>query len=166
MKNLSFLFLLLTGTVLFAVGRGVYPYKAYHQQAGAQPGYATITLDNTRVKIGEKFTVHLRFYSNTNNDFFNPFFQPLRPMPACLVLYDQQHNYLGTLMDTATISARRTVRASDWCYIPAGSFIGTPLGPFIAGNGLNAIIMKHSLPAGDYYLQVVYFKAFVAPSSR
>ena len=53
--------------------------------------------------------------------------------------------------------------SNDWCFIPSISFVGTAL-RLRAGSvpGTPFDVRSNRLPPGEYYLQMIYYRAFVS----
>ncbi len=133
------------------------PAEPFHEKQPLATGYAVLSVDKPTIKLGERFAVNIRFYNTSSGEyFFNPFFQRLIPKPAQLAIYDSNKQYVADLL-TWQGGSRRSVTAGDWTFIPTDCYVGTKL-TFTAGY--NPASSSRKLPAGDYYLQMIYFKAF------
>lgn len=133
--------------------------EAQNLKSGASAGVATLMVEKSTVKLGEKFTVDIRFFnSGCGDDFYNTFFNPLIPFPAQLAIYDGDKKYLGDLLAWEKFS-QISVTASNWTSIASDSYVGSILGPFTAGNFPPNGPGK--IPAGDYYIQMIYNKTYI-----
>jgi len=131
---------------------------------GSYRGHASITAGTSVVKLGEEYKVLVQFFNDGgSNQFFNPDFNGLVPIPACPVIYDANKKYIGKLWGPQCGSARG-IGKWDWKLVPTGSHVDTTLS-FKAEYIISAAYDGIQLPlsAGEYYLQVIYFKAFVSP---
>jgi hypothetical protein len=132
-------------------------------KCGSFRGYATLSLSKTTFKLGERFTADLRFTNISGGDYFyNPFLNRLVPLPASLAIFDSSKKYIGDLL-TWDGGSQVTVSSGDWQFIPGGCYVGTPIAYLTAGYvlGTEFGVMNHLLPPGEYYLQVIYFRAFI-----
>jgi hypothetical protein len=130
--------------------------------SGSQRGSATISADKQSVTVGETFSVDIRFLNGGGGDeFYNPFLRGLTPLPARLAIFSSDHKYLGDLIERQEVS-RRTLSADDWTFIPSLCYVGCAerltagYVPTTAEGG------SRTLPPGEYYVQMIYFKAFLA----
>jgi hypothetical protein len=132
--------------------------------SGSFRGYATLSLSQTRPRLGERFTADIRFTNRSGGDYFyNPFFNRLVPLPARLAIFDSSKKYLGDLL-TWEGGSQKAVSSGDWQFIPGDCYVGTPIADLTAGYvpGTEFGVMSHLLPPGEYHLQVIYLKAFIA----
>jgi hypothetical protein len=137
---------------------------AYSLEYGfSHRGEAKLDVSDAELPIGEKFTIELRFVCNGgSNWFYNPFFSGLAPYPAAIIVYDAEKNYVGDYL--YLIGGSRTRPSSrDWIYVLGSN--GTIGAEFqrIAGRvpGTRSASRATPLPPGTYYLQAVYFNAFI-----
>jgi hypothetical protein len=132
---------------------------------GSYRGHASITVGPPTVKLGEEYKVPVQFFNDGgSNQFFNPDFNGLIPIPACPVIYDINKKYIGKLWGPHSGSARG-IGKWDWKFVPPGSHVDTTLSfraEYITSAEYDGIQLL--LPAGDYYLQIIYFKAFICPN--
>jgi hypothetical protein len=131
---------------------------------GSRRGYATLTLNQTTLKLGERFSADIRFTNTSGGDcFYNPLFSRLTFLPARLAIFDSRKAYLGDLLLWEGGSWRGP-SAMDWQWVPGDCYVGTIIGHLTAGYvpGTESGVLGHPLPAGEYYLQVIYFNAFIA----
>ena len=111
------------------------------------------------VKLGEKFDIDIRFYNNGGGEYFyNPFFNRLIPLPAQLAIFDSEKKYLGDLIAWQG-GSQVGVSASCWTSIPSGGYVGIRLRSFTAGY-IPSLPPPRKFGAGDYYLQMIYYKVF------
>jgi hypothetical protein len=127
-------------------------------------GHASIAVGTSTLKLGEGYKVLIQFFNDGgSNHFFNPDFNGLIPIPVCPVIYDINKKYIGDLWRWEG-GSRRGVEGGDWKLVPAGSHVDYNWS-FIAGCVPGSYDGgQHLLPAGEYYLQVIYFKAFIGPN--
>ena len=119
-------------------------------------GEATLSIDKSKVKAGEFLSLDLHFFNRGQEQcFFNPFFTPRKVQPATIAVYDVNHNYIGDPTLLLPMVSALTVGPSDWLYIPGGRSVGIPL-------SLTLRFFGKDLPPGDYYVQIIYFKAYAA----
>jgi hypothetical protein len=130
--------------------------------SGSHRGSATISADPQSVALGETFSVDVRFLNSSPGDeFYNPFLGGQTPLPARLAIFSDDHKYLGDLI-TPEEASRRTFSAGDWTFVPSLCYVGcverltAGYVPATAESG------SQSLPPGEYYVQMIYFKAFLA----
>jgi hypothetical protein len=123
---------------------------------GQTAGHATLLLGKSAVTNRERFSVEYRFVNTgLRCGFYNPFLERGTPIPAELVIYDSDREYVGNLLQGGNGGALNRGRlASDTIWIPAGSSVGSQFGTCIPG-----------LAPGDYYLQIVFLQSFVWTSS-
>ena len=134
--------------------------EAKNLDSGSYRGYAQLNVDKPEIKLGSKYTIDIRFFNTGGGEnFYNPFFTGLIPLPAQLAIYDSKKKYLGDRLYMSEIISRRLASANDWIFVASNSYVGTLLGPFTAGY-LNG---TQKLPAGEYYLQMIYYRAYLAP---
>jgi hypothetical protein len=144
------------------------PFKeAYSLEHSVGPeGSAILTLANTKLKVGEKFMVDIRFEDGgVGGSVFNPFFNPLLPAPAALVMYNAKKEFVGNYL-APTSGSRSTPGSADYPFLPGNDcYVGVKL-TFWAGHGTG--FEGKSMPPGKYYLQVVFYRAFVTfnPTTR
>jgi len=169
MRWFVFISLLVVVSGLFGVdssqsaeaGKPDIQYKeGYNLNIGSFGGHAALTTDKTTVKLGETFTVDIRFFSESPGDYYNTYFNGLIPVPAKLAIFDSDKKYLGDLIEFIG-GSRRRASSHDWTYIPSQCYVGTFLHPFIAGYIPSQ--SRYKLPDGDYYLQMIYNKTFILP---
>ena len=125
-------------------------------------GSATITVDQQSVALGEPFSVDVRFLnSGAGDEFYNPFLRGRTPLPAMLAIFSSDHKYLGDLITRDEVS-RRTLSAEDWTFIPSLCYVGsveTLTAGYVAATTEGG---SRTLPPGEYYVQMIYFKSFLA----
>ncbi len=126
-------------------------------------GYASLSLKEAQIEIGKKFSVDIRFTNKSGGAYFyNPFFNRLIPLSAKLAIYNSKKEYIGNLLYWEG-GSRKNVASNDWKFIPADSYVGTPL-TFTAGYVPDTAhgVTSNLLPLGEYYLQMIYYKSFVS----
>lgn len=138
------------------VGTNSYTYLEKHDlDAGNARGYATLSVEPLITQTRDSLSIEVRFFNNgQRRDFWNPFFDPAIRPPAILALYDASHNYIGDLLQFHSGSAKLS---SDDAFtlIPSGGSVGKEFQVKLFYPG-------KQLPPGDYYLQVIYSKSFIA----
>ncbi len=130
-------------------------------EVGEYRGQAVLTVAPSAIKLGEKFSIDIRFINRgVTAHFFNPFFKPLiLPHPAQLAIFDGEKRYLGDLLAWPGGSVSVTT-SREWTYIPTDAYVGVVLQSVPAGY-LPPYGFK-KLPAGEYYLQLIYYRYFIA----
>jgi hypothetical protein len=136
--------------------------------SGSCRGSATISADKESVPLGEMFSVDVRFLNKSNGEtFYNPFLLDKGPLPVELAIYDADHKYLGHLFPTHLYES--SADGNDWIFIPSLCYVGCSV-KFMAGNVPEVAERGGSglLPPGEYCVQMIYFKAFLArnPAKR
>lgn len=161
MKNIKFIFTLLAILACSA---------AYAQQAKVEfkddiksnfdQGRAVISIATPVIERGEKFQLDVRFTSEGwGGTFFNVFLlNPGAGLPASLAMFDEKKNYLGNLLEWNG-GSRRNMTPDDWFRVPSGAYVGTTVNQRAGLFGFRV----EPLPAGTYYLQMIYNKSFTAP---
>ncbi len=123
---------------------------------GKYEGSATISVEKPVVELGKRYTVEIRFTnSGAPAEIFNPGFNQLLPLPGALVLFDKDNECLGGLF--LKVGSQRAVEPRDWITIPSSTFIGCHK-TFTAGRTGK----QSDVAPGNYFLQLIYFKVFVA----
>ena len=116
------------------------------------------------IVTGERFPVDLRFECTGGlTHVFNPFFNTLIPYSVAIVIYDSEQNYIGNYLARSEWESRTWPTRNDWVAVPGGrSSVGAHL-ELIAGHVPNtpSASVEHPLPPGTYYLQAIYFNAFI-----
>ncbi|MDR3561407.1 MAG: hypothetical protein P4N59_08210 [Negativicutes bacterium] len=150
-----------TTAIQVSLGTNTFPFAEKHDlDFGKIQGHVTLTANNFSIKAGESISMDLRLVNTgMSRDFFNPYFNPYTLPPAQIALYDGNHNYLGDLMSWINISYRG-ISWDDWTFVPGGgSYIGFTM-------TVKPNYARQPLPPGDYYLQLIYYKAFIALDPR
>lgn len=123
---------------------------------GSYRGHASITTGTTTVKLGEEYPLAIQFVNDGgSNRFFNPQFNGLLVIPARFPIYDVNKKFIGEFWG-AWDGSHRGANEGDWKVIPSGSHFDTTIrvtAGYVVGDG--------RLPAGEYYLQVIYSKALI-----
>jgi hypothetical protein len=130
--------------------------------SNSRRGSATITVDRQSVPLGEPFSVDIRFVnSGAGDEFYSPFLGGGMARPAILAIFNSDHKYLGDLIEREE-AARATLSLQDWTFVPSLCYVGrverltAGYVPATTAGGSRA------LPPGEYYVQMIYFKAFLA----
>jgi hypothetical protein len=122
----------------------------------------TIAVDKQSARLGELFSVDIRFLNSGGGDeFYNPFLRGQIPLPAGLAIFNSDHKYLGDLIEPEEAS-RLTPSADDWTFIPSLCYVGCVerlMAGYIPATSEHG---SQTLPPGEYYVQLVCFKAFLA----
>lgn len=138
-----------------------HPFKLSDNQ-----GRIEIALDQTVLQRGEQYAVNYKF-TNTNSSYpiYNWQFMRLIPLPGQLAIYDADKKYIGDLIAFECCS-QSSARLADWTYLYGGSYVGASLG-FHAGYVPMTKYGSTSnlLPPGQYYIQLIMYKAFVSERS-
>lgn len=126
-------------------------------------GKSELAASNPTVEYGGFVSLAVRF-SNMDDafpapTFLNPFLQQRDSLlPAMLAVFDKKHKYVGDLIESAEgIMPYNTI--GDWISIPAGCSIETRVNAQVGGPYL-------FVPAGTYYLQLIYNRSFITPRPR
>ena len=136
--------------------------------SGSYRGSATISADKQSVALGEPFSVDIRFLNSSGGDeFYNPFLGGQTPLPARLAIFSSDHKYLGDLIEREEL-ARETLGAGDWTFIPSLCYVGCVERLMAGYVPATAERGSQTLPPGEYYVQMIYFKGFLArnPTKR
>jgi hypothetical protein len=137
--------------------------ETHDLNSGSYRGHASISVEASTVTLGKEYAIHIQFFNDGgSNYFFNPDLHGLVPIPAYPVIYDINKKYIGKLWQWMG-GSQRGVEAGDWKLVPTGSHVdfnwkftaGYVPGVYDGG--------QHLLPAGEYYIQFIYYKAFVSP---
>lgn len=126
--------------------------------------HATLSLENTTVKLEELFAVNVCFYNQSGSElaFFNPYFNGLLSSPAQLAVFDSQKKYVGDLIQFIG-GSQAMMTPKDWVLIPQSGFVSTSLKVKLH-RVVSAVIpfeLSKAVPPGDYYLQMIYSKTFI-----
>lgn len=133
--------------------------------SGLSLGSATISVDPQNVTLGEPFSVDIRFLnSGGGEEFYNPFLGVQTPLPAVLAIFSSDHKYLGDLIERDEVS-RNALRAEDWTFVPSLCYVGRVERLTAGYIPATAESASRTLPPGEYYVQVIYFKGFLAPNA-
>jgi hypothetical protein len=130
--------------------------------SGSFRGSATISADRESVTLGEMFSVDFRFFNRSIADeFYNPFLRGQTPLPARLAIFNSDHKYLGDLITPDEVP-RQALSAQDWTFVPQLSYVGG-IERLTAGYiPPSSDSGSRMLPPGEYYVQMIYFKGFLA----
>ena len=149
-------------------GERAYPFKEQYDlfKHGGDRAKARLALLTPRVPIGERIDFEVLLVCEGRLHYLNPFLVPLKqPMlPAALVIYDRDKNYIGNLWFWEGGSSVRG--NGPWISVPAGGLIGrksSVMAGWVPGTRHSAV--NRPLPPGTYYLQVIYLNAFIGWSN-
>ena len=160
---ISIIILVSCPTLLLSEETKVAFSKQQDLNIGSYRGCALLSVKNSQIEIGQKFSVDTRFTNKSGGAYFyNPFFGRLILLSAGLAIYNSKKEYIGNLLYWER-GSQKTVTSNDWQFIPGGCYVGTPL-TFTAGYvpGTAHGVMSNLLPPGEYYLQMIYYKAFIS----
>lgn len=136
--------------------RDEYPLKSHRLMSG---GSATIAVSEQRVDASGWVEFDVRFsLQDGTGKVFNPFFNPLLPLPASVAVYDADHRYLGNCVELPVGSRRRAGpddRVQIWPGGYAGARLRRPAGALPSGQP------GKPLPPGKYYVQAIFYSGFV-----
>jgi hypothetical protein len=124
--------------------------------SGAIQGHVTLSVENPVIKAEDSLSTKVCLV-NTGKpwDFYNPCFTPRMPPPGQIALYDSNHKYLCEIIPFVSYSFIGE-SWDDWMFLPGGGC------SFEFPMNLRLTYYRRPLPPGDYYLQFVYYKAFIA----
>jgi hypothetical protein len=118
-----------------------------------------------RLRRGERYAFEYTFY-NTGGGYwvYNCFFNRLVALPGQLAIYDSKKEYVGDLIQFEG-GSQKGLGDDDWLFLYGGSHVGTGIG-FTAGYVPMTKYGSTSnlLPAGQYYVQLILYKAFLTPN--
>jgi len=130
--------------------------------SGSSRGSATISVDTQSVTLGEPFSADIRFLnSGGGEEFYNPFFGVQTPLPARLAIFSSDHKYLGDLIERDEAS-RKMLSVEDWTFLPSLCYVGCVQRLTAGYIPATAESASRTLPPGEYYVQVIYLKGFLA----
>lgn len=133
----------------------VFSFSEKRDLEGESKGYATLSVVKMPEKGGRKIALNVHFFALSGGGyFFNPFLKGLIPKPCALALYGSNRKFILDLL-AWTDGSQITVSRKDWVLIPASC------GVDVSFEVLLRDITKN-IPPGDYYLQMIYFRAFMA----
>ena len=139
------------------IARSDFPFVERHDlDSDDIHGSVTLSVENPAIKAGEVLSMRVRF-ENTGKpwDFYNPFFNSRIPLPGQIALYDSDHNYVCEIIPWVSSSVIG-MSWDDWTFLPGGGCsLEFPM-------RLKPTHYKAPLQPGDYYLQFIYYKAFIA----
>jgi hypothetical protein len=143
---------------------GGFPFKdEYPLDLGSSwvGGKAVLTLSKNTCRIDSTFEVDVRFINTAGRwgYVYNPFFVPVCDAPAALALYDKDKHFLGEYLYHEGSNAGTPV--GSFVAIPASGYAGATIKIFankMASSGVK-------ISPGTYYLQVIYFNAFLGIDS-
>jgi hypothetical protein len=117
------------------------------------------------VARGTPYSIEIEFHNaGEGKQFYNVFFNRGVPLAAQLAIFNSEKEYLGDLLYREKIS-RKSIDASDWTFLPSGSYVGIKL-DLMGANIFNPKYgdKVHLLEAGTYYIQMIFYRAFVWPN--
>jgi hypothetical protein len=140
-----------------ALGAKNFPFIDEHNlDFGNVHGAVSLSVEKQSIRAGEALSMRVRFV-NTGKawDFYNPFFVSRIPLPGQITLYDSNHNYICEIAPW-TSSSVIGMSWDNWTYLPGRDcVIEFPM-------QLKPAFFRKPLQPGDYYLQIIYYKAFIA----
>ena len=158
-------------SVVFAISQATaqaqgFAYGEKHDFAdGSDKGEINIKIVDSVLERGELYPVEYTFHvTNSSYWVYNWQFVSLLPLPGQLAIYDANKKYIGDLI-AFTQGSRRGASEDDWSFLYGGARVGSALG-FRAGSvpGTKYYPAEHGLPAGEYYIQLIMYKAFLSPN--
>lgn len=114
---------------------------------------ATLAVRFSVVHWGKDLIVESRFYNGYSSqtfDYFNPFLNPLLPLPVKLGLYDRDKKFVRDLLEFRE-GSRAIPGADSVVFIPQSGNIGTTL---------RIRFFPDDIAPGRYFLQMIYLQAF------
>jgi hypothetical protein len=130
----------------------------------SEQGKVTIEAESMRMRRDEVYHIKYSYHAgNASYDVYNWQFHTLIPLPGQLVIYDKNQQYIGDLLGRGE-SSQRMVTSADWTFLSEETFLGKRL-RFRAGLVPNTKFdsPNNLLPAGRYYIQLVFYRAFRSP---
>jgi hypothetical protein len=149
-----------------------YPAKAaYPLKSGNSiiQGWAVLSITGQDFRAYDRAFFEIRFYSSTSGgggSLYNPCFDPTLPYPAALAVFDAENRYVGDYLSLFSHS-HRVIGPAAWTSVPAGSVIGgviQQIAGWVPAPGENRV--KKALPPGTYYVQAIFYNAFIGFDSR
>lgn len=141
----------MSGQLLIAQTQEVAFVERHDLNTGAYRGHAEISVANPIITLRQSYTVLIQFFNDGgDNYFFNPDFNGLIPIPACPVMFDKDKRYIEDAWRWMG-GSQRGIGPGDWKLVPSGSHVDYKW-RFASGS------------TGEYYLQFIYFKAFIFPN--
>lgn len=160
----------LPGDALVGSDRG-YPFRdAYAFAPDGYPRYhAVLSVAQTRlrqVQMGtapseEEAAMDIRLYNDSGDrhSFYNVDWNRLIPLPGCLALYDANKHYVCDLLEAGP-GSRASIGEWNWLAIPAAGYMGKTVYASLPYPSYKIV------PAGIYYLQVIYHPCAVQSPSE
>ena len=144
----------------------VFPYREQSAFAlGSEKGEVTIQSERDLIRKGDIYSLRYTFHVvNSSYAVYNWQFISLKPLPGQLAIYNSNKEYIGDLI-AFVAGSQAGISDDDWTFFYGETFVGKPLG-FRAGFVPNTIYdsARTSLPSGDYYIQLIMYKAFISPN--
>ena len=130
--------------------------------SGSCRGSTTISVDKESVPLGEPLSIDIRFLNRgAGDEFYNPFLGGQVPLPARLAIFSSDYKYLGDLIEREDVPRGR-LSAEDWTFIPSLRYVGCAERLTAGYVPTTTEGVSRSLPPGEYYVQMIYVKAFLA----
>ena len=132
---------------------------------GSDKGQVTIKISDPVLQRGERYSIEYTFHvTNSSYAVYNWQFIRLKPLPGQLAIYDSNKKYIGDLI-AFTEGSQTGVSDDDWTFLYGGARVGSAL-DFRAGSVPNTKYdsMGNLLPPGEYYIQLILYKAFLSPN--
>jgi hypothetical protein len=152
----------LSHTAIYGQG---FKYAEKSDFAGASDkGEIAIKIADPVLKLGKAYSVEYDFHvTNGSYAVYNWQFVSLIPLPGQLAIYDSSKIYIGDLI-AFTMGSQAGISDDDWTFLHGGAHVGSAL-EFRAGSVPNTYNLTHNpLPTGEYYIQLILYKAFVSPN--
>jgi hypothetical protein len=133
---------------------------------GSDKGEISIKIADPILKRGDLHLIEYTFHvTNSSYSVYNWQFNRLKPLPGQLAIFEaSSKKYLGDLI-AFTSGSQATVSDDDWTFLYGGAHVGSTLG-FPAASVPNTKYHStgNQLPAGEYYIQLILYRAFVSPN--
>jgi hypothetical protein len=143
--------------------------ESYPLEERGMPVRAIATLDvaGYAFKPGDRIVFDIRVHNHGGDGFvYNPFFAPLYPPPAGVMVYDADKRYIGKYPPNG-MGSQAPVSELAWVYLHGGGYVGATLwgrAGHVPGTASEA--SNKPLPPGRYHLQAVFYNAFIGKDSR
>jgi hypothetical protein len=164
-KVIATLTLLIVTMPNFAFGQS-FAYRDKTDFANSsEKGEVTIEAEGDSMRRGDIFHVKYTFHGNGSFEVYNWQFFNFIPLPGQLVIYDENKQYVGNLLDRGECCSQRGAVSEGWIRLSGETFLGKLAGfkvAFVPNTEFDSL--SNQLPAGKYYLQMVLYKAFIFPN--
>lgn len=158
----SFVPLIFAFAALSGPARGDVQKVEFGDRAGVpfSGGSSEISIADPILERGQNFRLKVRFEAGEQGGtFFNVFLKKGGwGLPASLVVFDSEKNYVGDVPEY-TGGPRKGLSLEDWTTLPGNAGAETILG----GKAGQLGPLSDPLPAGTYYVQLIYKKSLLTP---